>query len=156
MSSQSTTLIGVVVSVLIIGAVASIGYYQFFVAPQMTTSTTTTTSSAGCTPATCVNVTIVEGGASPAPSGTTLYGYEPTSITVVIGVNNTVVWNNVDSAPHTATASASDPARFDSGNIAMPGSGGSSFQFTFTVAGTYQYTCSYHPWMHGVVVVKTG
>jgi hypothetical protein len=39
---STTTAVGGIVSLLIVGAVASIGYYQFALAPYVTTSTTTT------------------------------------------------------------------------------------------------------------------
>jgi len=151
MSSKGSTLVGLVVAILIVGAVASIGYYQFVVAPNMTTSATSQTSQATCTPTTCLTIEIVPGASSPAPTGTTLYGYKPTSLTLVIGKNNTVIWANNDTAPHTATAASSAPLAFDSGNIAV----GATFQYTFTVPGTYQYSCSYHSWMHGIIVVKS-
>jgi plastocyanin len=96
------------------------------------------------------------GGANNAP------GFSPDSITVVIGVNNSVTWTNDDSVDHTVT-SLSVPAgatAFDSGKLS-PGSGmpwqtpkGESFTQTFTVPGTYQYHCSLHAWMAGTVVVK--
>lgn len=82
-------------------------------------------------------------------------GYAPTTIAVVIGVNNTVVWLNNDTAPHTVTPST-EPA---SGNWSV-GSGNldpkKSYQFTFTVPGRYTYGCAYHSWMHGTIVVKAG
>ncbi len=174
MSSQtqtSSTLVGVVVAILIVGAVATLGYYQFEVAPGLNATTTTTTSSVptvNCesTPSQCVNLTIISGAASPysgyTSGSTTLYGYDPTTITVVIGVNNTVVWTNMDSAFHSATAASTDPVSFDSGCLdgigaACPTGGGSStFQFTFTTPGTYTYHCIYHPWMQGKVIVVAG
>ncbi len=93
----------------------------------------------------------------PVGSGTnqSSAGYSPDAITVVIGVNNTVIWLNNDTAPHTVTPST-EPA---SGNWSV-GSGnldsGKSYQFTFTVPGKYTYGCAYHSWMHGTVVVKAG
>lgn len=114
----------------------------------------------------CVNVTIISGASSPyagyTAGSTTLYGYDPLTITVVVGVNNTVVWTNEDAAFHTATAASTDPVSFDSGCLNGVGapcptsSGGSTFQFTFTVPGTYVYHCLYHPWMQGTVIVKNG
>lgn len=96
------------------------------------------------------------GGANNAP------GYSPDSVTVVIGVNNTVTWTNDDSVDHTVT-SVSVPAgatAFDSG-LLSPGAGmpwqtpkGENFTQTFTVPGTYQYHCTQHAWMTGTVVVK--
>jgi plastocyanin len=83
-----------------------------------------------------------------AGSDTSSIGYSPKTITVVIGVNDTVSWVNNDNAPHTVTA---NDASFLSGNIAP----GGSFTYTFTRAGTYSYHCVYHPWMTGTVVVKS-
>lgn len=91
-------------------------------------------------------------GASAAP------GYSPDTITVVIGVNNTVVWTNNDTTgagtshtvvPTTQPAGGSMPST-GSGNI----SPGAAYSLTFTVPGTYDYHCSYHSWMSGVVIVK--
>ena len=158
------------VAVLIVGAIATLGYYQFEVASKQTTTTTAppTTSTVNCaaTPSACVNVTITSGASTPysgyTAGSTTLFGYSPKTITVVIGKNNTVVWTNEDSAFHTATSASNDPASFDSGCLNGAGaacpssSSGNSYQFTFTVAGTYTYHCSYHPWMQGVIDVLAG
>jgi len=75
--------------------------------------------------------------------------YSPDPVTVVIGVNNTVMWVNNDTAPHTVTA---NDGSFDSGNMAPTG----TFTFTFTTPGTYHYHCIYHPWMVATVIVKAG
>jgi len=77
---------------------------------------------------------------------TTSPGYSPQQIVVVIGVNNTVTWINNDNVVHTATSTS---GVFDSGNIDP----GQSFSYTFTTPGTYNYTCSYHSWMKGSVIV---
>jgi plastocyanin len=169
MSVRGSTLVGLLVSILIIGAVASIGYYQVIVAPGLSTATSSSSSSqVNCsTSHTCVNVTIVSGAQSQyagyKTGSTTLYGYSPLTITVVVGVNNTVVWRNNDTAIHTATSSTSAPGPFNSrcldglGVSCSPGqgSGSSTYQFTFTVAGTYTYNCLYHPWMQGTIIVKS-
>jgi copper-containing nitrite reductase len=78
---------------------------------------------------------------------TSLY-YSPQTITVVIGVNNTVSWINNDNTAHTVT----DTGVFDSGLIEP----GQFWSYTFTSPGTYQYRCTIHPWMTGTVIVKTG
>ena len=86
-------------------------------------------------------VTILPGAAYPNSTG-----FSPPTITVVIGVNNTVEWVNNDTAPHTVTAT---DRSFDSGNL----NPGETWTFTFTTPGTYTYVCTYHPWMKGTVVV---
>ena len=58
---------------------------------------------------------------------------------------DTVEWKNADITPHTATAQT-----FDSGSIASD----ASWRHTFTEAGDFPYTCTFHPDMKAVVTVK--
>jgi len=159
MSTQSSTAVGVVVAFLIIGAIGTLGYYQFEVAGKQTstTSSTSTAPAITCPSAQCANVTITAGAGSPPPGysgGKTTYGFSPDTVTVVIGKNNTVFWTNGDSAPHTVT---SDTAGiFDSGTTGPLTTQGGTFQFTFTTPGTYTYHCSFHNWMQGTVIVLAG
>lgn len=76
-------------------------------------------------------------------------GYSPAVAVVIIGINNTVQWTNQDTAIHTVTSSN---GTFDSGDIAQ----GQSFTYNFTKPGVYNYTCIYHSWMHGTIIVKQG
>ena len=174
MSNQGSTVVGVVVAILIVGAVATLGYYQFEVAPGLTSTTatgtsTSTTAAVNCStaPSKCVNVTIISGAVGCTAPACTVgsgapYGYDPPSFKVVIGVNNTVVWTNQDSAFHTATEmTGPSGTSFDSGcldGVGAPcpsglGSGTSTFQYTFTVPGTYTYHCTFHSWMIGKITV---
>jgi plastocyanin len=78
-------------------------------------------------------------------------GYAPDAITVIIGVNNSVIWTNEDSAAHTVTSTGATAGTcLDSGNMGS----GASYTYTFTVPGEFKYDCSYHSWMTGTVVVK--
>ncbi|MGI0090186.1 MAG: DUF1404 family protein [Nitrososphaerales archaeon] len=74
--------------------------------------------------------------------------YSPQVIHVVIGVNNTVFWVSHSFTYDTVTGSS---GLFDSGAIAP----GSSFSYTFTQPGTYNYYCQYHVWMKGTIVVTS-
>lgn len=139
-----------------IAAVASIGYFQVYIAPSVfTTSSALTVATSSSIPASqVVNVTIFN-GASSEPAGytqgaTTQYGFTPDVITVVIGKNNTINWINNDLAPHTATSDLAGV--FDTGAIAP----GASAEVTLSTPGTYTYHCSFHPWMQGTVIVKSG
>jgi len=89
------------------------------------------------------------------PSGvgtqTNNLNFDPATITVVIGKNNTISWVDQDSIPHTVTSLPGAPSSFDSGPVRQ----GSIFTQTFTVAGTYSYDCTFHPaWMKGTIIVK--
>jgi plastocyanin len=74
--------------------------------------------------------------------------FSPPTITLVIGVNNTVSWTNNDAVTHTVSAT---DGSFDSGNLAP----GATFTHTFDTAGTYNYHCKIHAHMTGTVIVIT-
>ncbi len=75
--------------------------------------------------------------------------YQPASITVVVGVNNTISWVDKDSIPHTVTNSTGAPVVFDKTMTQ-----GDTFTFTFSSPGTYHYFCRFHDWMKGTIIVK--
>lgn len=71
------------------------------------------------------------------------FKYVPATITVKSGAK--IAWTDRDGANHTATGTG-----FDTGSISK----GQTKTVTFKRAGTYRYTCSFHPFMHGTVVVR--
>lgn len=80
--------------------------------------------------------------------------FDPAIITVVVGVNNTAKWISDDPIPHTVTSTSvpSGAKPFDSGNMNQ----GDTFSVTFTVPGTYEYYCVYHPgWMKSTIIVRS-
>lgn len=156
--SQGSTAVAAVVAVLIIGAVAVLGYYQFAIAPSQLSSSATISSSAVICPGPgCANVSIPSGAGTPLSgytSGFSGYGFSPNTAIVIVGKNNTVFWANNDAADHTV-ASTTVPAgaqTFGSGLI----SPGGTFQVTLTVPGTYIYHCTLHNWMWGKIIVLAG
>jgi plastocyanin len=89
----------------------------------------------------------------PAPSGEAAksekvdiveFTYQPDPVVVQVG--GKVVWQNQDTAPHTATA---EDESWDTGTIEK-GKIGSE---TFKEAGTFAYYCEIHPDMKGTVEV---
>jgi len=92
-------------------------------------------------------------GSEPAPSGEAaksekvdinvfLFNPDP----VVVQVGGKVIWHNLDSVIHTATAK---DGSFDTGPL-KEGKIGSA---TFKEPGTFAYYCKIHPTMHGTVEV---
>ncbi|RVW04456.1 cupredoxin domain-containing protein [Rhodococcus spongiicola] len=74
--------------------------------------------------------------------------YSPSSITITAG--QTVTWVFDDrGAPHDVVGVGDAESVLRS-----PLRTSGTWQFTFTEPGTYDYTCSLHPDMHGVVVVQ--
>ncbi|HEY2571107.1 MAG TPA: cupredoxin family copper-binding protein [Solirubrobacteraceae bacterium] len=70
--------------------------------------------------------------------------YQPAELTVLVG--QPVTWRNSGLGPHTVTA---DAGQFDSSTLQA----GATFSYTFSAPGTYAYSCTIHPTMHGKVVV---
>lgn len=72
------------------------------------------------------------------------FAFSPKSITVNVG--DTVTWTNQDDVEHSATAKGGS---FDTGLLGN----GKSRSHTFNTAGTFQYICKPHPFMHGTITV---
>jgi plastocyanin len=72
------------------------------------------------------------------------FAYGPDPVRVQAG--GKVIWQNMDSAPHTATA---DDGSFDTGTLEQ----GKLKSETFKEPGTFTYYCEIHPTMHGTVEV---
>ena len=70
--------------------------------------------------------------------------FQPSSVRIKVG--DSVTWTNGDDRDHTADAT---DRSFSSGNLKP----GGTFTFHFTKAGSFDYTCSYHPRMRGNVQV---
>ena len=75
----------------------------------------------------------------------TVESYSPTIIQISPGTM--VTWKNNDSVVHTVTDLG---GKFDS-RLILPDT---SWQYTFYNEGKYNYFCTLHPWMKGLVIVS--
>jgi len=91
-------------------------------------------------------VIVMPRAVSHMPYGMNFY---PSAVRVVLGVNSTVRWINLDDHMHTVTSS---DWSFHSGELNLY----DSFTYSFRSPGEYVYFCLPHPWMQGVVVVDEG
>jgi plastocyanin len=112
-----------------------------------------TTSGGGGTPA-------VAGIKIMLPSGVSInhaLNFDPSTVVLVIGVNNSVTWVNQDTTDHTATFTTVPAGVTATSVSASDIPPGTSFgPVTFSVAGTYNYHCQFHPgWMRGTIIVKS-
>ena len=73
------------------------------------------------------------------------FTFTPQRVTVKAGT--TITWINHDDIPH---AVASSTKAFKSKVLDTD----DKFSFTFTTAGSYEYFCSLHPHMTGMIVVE--
>ena len=107
--------------------------------PMDTTGTATSTGA---------SATTAPSGASTTSSAITIknFAYGPT---LEVPAGSTVMVTNTDSAAHTVTADQG--GAFD---VTVKGSGGTATFTAPATPGTYTYHCTYHPNMHGTLVVK--
>jgi plastocyanin len=109
-------------------------------------------------------VTIPKGSANPEVDITKFtlkQWYKPAEI--IINVNDTIKWINDDTEPHTvtsglggglssaATNSKGKPNGFFDSGLFKPND---SWSLKFNKSGTFNYFCTIHPWMEGIVNVK--
>jgi len=74
---------------------------------------------------------------------------------VEILIEDSIVWRNADTAPHTVTSGTAIEGPddiFDSGLFGH----GKSFSYKFEEIGHYPYFCLIHPWMAGTIIVTSG
>ena len=74
------------------------------------------------------------------------FAFNPAALTIQKGAS--VVWANMDSAPHTIVSDSGDEISSDSL------SKGKTYTHTFSTPGTYEYHCSIHPSMKGKIIVE--
>ena len=75
------------------------------------------------------------------------FAFAPANI--VIDAGTTVTWTNNDSARHTVTSDDGD--ELDSELFGR----GETYRYTFDTPGAYAYHCKPHPYMKGLVTVRT-
>lgn len=74
------------------------------------------------------------------------FAFTPNTITISKG--SSIVWTNLDSAPHTIVSDTGDELNSESL------SKGGTFSHTFNSPGTYEYHCGIHPSMKAKVIVE--
>jgi plastocyanin len=94
------------------------------------------------------SVSIVKGASSPSIAKP----YDPSPVTIKPGTS--VTWTNNDSTLHTVSSGLPEQGAvgtlFDSSLIAP----GKTFTHAFDKAGSFDYSCTLHPFMRGQVIVK--
>ncbi len=73
------------------------------------------------------------------------FAFSPSTYTAAVG--QSITWQNNDSTAHTVTSTSG--SELNSENINQ----GGTYSHIFATAGTYNYICSIHTYMHGSIVV---
>lgn len=96
---------------------------------------------------TIVNVDILQGSSSL----TQKENLSPKIINVVIGVNNTIRWNNLDDVAHSFVPDHQYDGFSEDIGILMPGE---SEEKTFEIPGVFYYHGAPGPWITGTIIVS--
>ena len=130
---------GAVVAPVVAGLVAGVAFVVLFALYE---------------PKPAESTVIIPEGSSYSESGR---NFTPETITVMIGVNSTVVWVNQDTVPGSVRANdQSDPDFFSAASKPIFILPGDEFGYTFTQSGEFDYRSEPHPWKHGTVIVLPG
>jgi len=135
-------IVGIIIVVVLVG-----GGWAFYNHNKSHTSTTNGASANSSSQSSTSNTSSNQTAAAGTVNITNMM-FTPSQITVKKG--DTVTWTNNDTLTHTVTDDLSDVGGPASGNIAP----GSSYSFTFTKTGSFQYHCNIHSSMHGTIVVQ--
>ena len=80
--------------------------------------------------------------------------FVPKLLNIQLGIDNHIVWTNVDDVAHTVTADHKTEdtysGEFGSIGVVMPGE---TYEFTFTEPNEIPYHCQPHPWMTGTLII---
>ena len=81
--------------------------------------------------------------------------YVPNSPTVLLTIDNRVIWQNLDDTAHTVTPDHRHSDTY-SGDFGSPGvmKPGDTYEFLFTEPQEVHYHCQPHPWMTGSITVE--
>ncbi len=102
------------------------------------------TASASVAPSGTGSPTEAPAPTGPNAAGISNFAFAPATLTVPVGTQLT--WTNKDEERHTVAAG--------DGSFHSPGLGtNATYSYSFSKAGTHDYICSIHPFMHGAVVV---
>lgn len=102
----------------------------------------------GCTKDTTSTTTTSNSSKGSGPGANEVWiqnmAFNPGNITVPVGTK--VTWTNKDAVTHNVTSTTN---AFSSGSLVN----GATYSYTFSIAGTFPYSCTIHPSMTGTVTV---
>ncbi len=143
---------GIGLLAVIIGMAAGLGYYQMFYLPEESAKPSVAEHILFPVKQTIIDMILGSASADQVDN------FVPKIVNIQLGIDNHVVWNNVDDTAHTVTADEHGledgySGRFGSSGVVLPGE---SYEFLFTEPNEIPYHCEPHPWMTGeLIITKT-
>lgn len=142
---------GIAIIAMIVGMAAGISYYQLFYLPELTAKPKISEEILNPHEETVINM--IKGSSSPEQQD----NFVPKLVNIQLGIDNKIVWKNIDDTPHTVTADAGHEyvdkysGKFGSLGVVKPGE---KYEFLFTAPEVeIDYHCEPHPWMKGKLII---
>ena len=146
--TQSSHAYGIGVIVIVVGMSIGIGYYQIFYLPEVSAKPSVSEHILHPTQESIIEM--IPGSADADQQD----NFVPKLVNIQLGIDNHVIWKNVDDVAHTVTpdhrAEDQYSGEFGSTGVVMPGE---DYEFLFTEDHELSYHCNPHPWMTGQVIV---
>lgn len=142
---------GIGIIAIIVGLAAGISYYQLFYIPELTAKPKI--SEEILNPHEETIIQMIKGSANKDQQD----NFVPKLLNLQLGIDNKVIWENIDETAHTVTLDANIPfedkfsGKFGSPGVVKPGT---KYEFLFTQKAEIGYHCEPHPWMTGKIIVK--
>ncbi len=139
---------GIGIITVVIGLSIGLGYYQMFYLPEV--SLKPSVDEEILEPLKSTEIEMIVGSADPDQQD----NFVPKLLNIQLGIDNHIVWTNVDDVAHTVTPDQSTEdsysGEFGSTGVIMPGE---TYEFTFTEPNEVPYHCEPHPWMTGTLII---
>lgn len=139
---------GIGIITVIVGLSVGIGYYQMFYLPEL--SAKPSVDEHVLNPTESTEIEMIVGSADPNQQD----NFVPKLLNIQLGIDNHIVWHNVDDVAHTVTPDHKTEdtysGEFGSTGVVMPGE---TYEFTFTEPHEVPYHCQPHPWMTGTLII---
>lgn len=150
MLSSSTTshAYGIGIITVIVGLSVGIAFYQMYYLPESLAKPSVDEHILHPVGETIIEM--IQGSDNPNQQD----NFVPKLVNIQLGVDNLVIWKNVDATPHTVTpdhrAEDSYSGPFGSSGVVKSGE---EYEFLFTEPHEIAYHCEPHPWMTGTVII---
>jgi len=139
---------GIGIITVVVGLSIGLGYYQMFYLPEI--SLKPSVDEEILEPLKSTEIEMIVGSADPDQQD----NFVPKLLNIQLGIDNHIVWTNVDDVAHTVTPDESTEdsysGEFGSTGVIMPGE---TYEFTFTEPNEVPYHCEPHPWMTGTLII---
>jgi len=146
--TESSHAYGIGIITIIVGMSVGIVFYQMYYLPESLLKPSV--SEEILEPVKVTIIEMISGSANPNQQD----NFVPKLVNIQLGIDNHVIWKNVDDTPHTVTpdhrAEDSYSGPFGSTGVVKAGE---EYEFLFTEDTEIDYHCEPHPWMKGKLVV---